>query len=132
MNMSFIYNTERFVLAFIIIMPVFSLVPNCIYAQNSQVQRQSINVHSPISSEENILYDEIGKKELPEVVMNSVHSSYPGHKLGMVYRGSDGTYKILLSMKNEYIAAFYDAGGEFIKLEAAKEDLEENVNDQWR
>jgi hypothetical protein len=117
----------------IIALIIISVMPVLVFAQNSQANRQTIVDYTQKALEDKILYeDEITEKEIPLGVMNSLKFSYPEHKLSTAYRGSNGSYKIMLEEKNKKIAAFYNSNGDFLKLETHKEELEENTNDNWR
>jgi hypothetical protein len=110
---------------------IISTMPVIVLAQNSHINRQTIVEYPQEHLEGKILYDaEITKKEIPEGIINSVKLSYPEYKISTAYRGSDGSYKIMLAMKNEKVAAFYNTDGDFLKLEADKE--EETTNEHWR
>jgi hypothetical protein len=74
--------------------------------------------------------DEIEKDELPEEATASLNETYPRFKITEIYRGSDGSFKVRLKKDNETIAAFYDARGDFIRVEEDIED--ETINDDWR
>ena len=74
--------------------------------------------------------DEIEKNELPEGIHESLYETYPEYEISEVYRGSDGSYKVTLEKGDERIAAFYNAVGEFLRLEEEKN--EDSINDDWR
>jgi hypothetical protein len=74
--------------------------------------------------------DEIKKDELPEEAAVSLNETYPGFEITEIFRGSDGSFKVRLKKDQEKIAAFYDAGGDFIRVEDDVE--EETINDDWR
>jgi hypothetical protein len=76
--------------------------------------------------------DEIRKNEVPETVTSSVKNSYMDYKITKAYRGSDGSYKLILKNRDEKLAAFYDARGDFSRLEELNEEDEHNINDDWR
>ncbi len=76
--------------------------------------------------------DEIKKDELPETVLSSVKDNYSGFELAQTYRGSDGSYKVKLEKGNEKMAAFYNAAGEFIRVENELEKDDATINDDWR
>jgi hypothetical protein len=112
---------------------LISVMPVFVSSQNLQEPRQTLVEYTDEGTEDKIQYDdEIEEKEIPEGVMNSIKHSYPDHKVVTAYRGSDGSFKIVLSIKDEKIAAFYNAAGDFLKLEEEKDEHEENTNEQWR
>ncbi len=74
--------------------------------------------------------DEITKDELPESVVKSINENYSEYKISEAHRGSDGSYKVKLENEETNIAAYYDAGGEFLRIEQDKP--EETINDDWR
>jgi hypothetical protein len=110
---------------------IISTLPVIVLAQDSEVKRQTVVEYSQKHLEGKIVYDdEITEKEIPEGIMNSLKNSYPEYKIASAFRGSDGSYKIMLALKNEKVAVFYNVDGDFLKLEADKE--EETINEQWR
>jgi hypothetical protein len=121
------------IIKIIIIGFLMSVIPVFVSSQNLEEPRQTLIEYTDEDTEDNVQYDdEIKEQEIPEGVFNSVKHSYPDHKVATAYRGSDGSFKILLSNKDEKIAAFYNAAGDFLKLEEEKDEHEENTNEQWR
>jgi hypothetical protein len=71
--------------------------------------------------QEEVTYDEIQKDEVPEAVLSAVKKSFDGYELGKAFLGSDGNYKLKLTKGEEKIAAFFNANGELLKVETAKD-----------
>lgn len=67
--------------------------------------------------QEEVTYKEIKAGELPETVRSAIHESYADYTLSKAYVGSDGSYKLKLSKGDENIAVFFNASGEFVKVE---------------
>ena len=74
--------------------------------------------------------DRIEEDELPEGIVDSVENNYKDFKISEVFRGSDGSYKVIMEQDNKKVAAYYNPRGEFLKIEEDKD--EESVNDDWR
>ncbi len=110
----------------------FIIMPMWVNSQHLQEHRQTVvEYEEPL--EDDVKYeDEIKNNEIPEGVVNSLKSTYPDHEITTAYKGSDGSFKIRLTLNEEKIAAFYNATGEFLKLEEDKEEDEESTNEQWR
>lgn len=110
-----------------------------IFATTSAIaQVQKEERHAPpmeqLPQEQNqlvVVYDdEIKEDELPDPVISSIGDNYQSFEIKEAFRGSDGSYKINLEKQDTKVAAFYDAGGEFIRIE--KDNQEETINDDWR
>lgn len=115
---------------------LFSLgLSNTTFAQIQKVERQAPPMEQ-LPQEQNQLVvsydDEIKEDELPESVIESINSNYPGFQLAKTYRGSDGSYKIQLENEEKKMAVFYGAGGEFLRVENYIEEDDETINDDWR
>jgi hypothetical protein len=111
-----------------------------VFSNNTMAQIQKVERNAPpmeqLPQEQNQLavsYDEeIKEDELPESVISSINDNYSGFELAKIYRGSDGSYKIKLEKEDETMAAFYDAAGEFIRVEDKTDNEDETINDDWR
>lgn len=109
---------------------------NITVAQKQKVERTAPPMEQ-LPQEQNQLAvsydDEIKEDELPEPVASSINNNYSGFQLSKIYRGSDGSYKIKLEKEDEKLAVFYDAGGEFIRMEHENDKKDdESINDDWR
>ncbi len=132
MRISFYTSTMRNGLVFIALILMLWL-PVTTIAQVQKVERQAPPMEQ-LPQEQNQLVvsyeDEIKEDELPEKVYTSIKENYKDYEITDIYRGSDGSYKVALEKEENKIAAFYDAGGEFLRIENDKQ--EEEINDDWR
>jgi hypothetical protein len=118
------------------IVVILSCLHTSLYAQLAHEERKDTLLHTLPQEQKQVAInydDEIRKNEIPETIASSVENSFTDHTIKKAYRGSDGSYKLVLEKGDEKLAAFYDARGEFSRLEELNEDeLEENRNDDWR
>lgn len=108
------------------------IFPVLVFAQYPQEQRYTVVQTVQEHEEEKISYDdEITVRELPDSIIDSYETTYAGYQAKKIYRGSNGSYKIVLEKEDEKIAAYYDTENRFLKIEEVKDD-EININDDWR
>ncbi|WP_147372161.1 hypothetical protein [Mariniphaga sediminis] len=69
--------------------------------------------------QEEVTFKEIQKEELPETVTAAIQDAYADYTLSKAYVGSDSSYKVELTQGDENIAVFFNANGEFLKVERA-------------
>jgi len=79
---------------------------------NEKVQAADVVLY-----QEEVTYSEIKAEELPETVTATLKETYADYAISKALLGSDGSYKVKLSMGEEHIAVFFNANGEFVKVE---------------
>lgn len=114
---------------------LFLVLSNTALAQVQEVERHAPPMEASPQEQNQLAVtynDQIKHGELPESVVSSIQNNYNSFKLAEAYRGSDGSYKIKLEKEQEKLAVFYDAGGEFIRVENSNGKEDDNINEDWR
>lgn len=75
-------------------------------------------------AQEEVTYEEMEVENLPEAVTKAISDGYADYTLAKAYQGSDGSYKVKLTKDDEKIAVFFNASGEFLKIETVEEPME--------
>jgi len=66
---------------------------------------------------QDVTYQEINADKLPEAVVNAFSKGYEGYKVGKVYLGSDGSYKLEAVNGDSQITVYYSENGELIRAD---------------
>ncbi|MGQ7868540.1 hypothetical protein [Sunxiuqinia sp. sy24] len=77
------------------------------------------------ASQQEVEYEDMKVEDLPEAVTNSISEGYADYTLAKAYQGTDGSYKVKLTKEEEKIVVFFNADGEFLKIEKVEEQVEE-------
>jgi hypothetical protein len=64
-----------------------------------------------------VKYQESTPANLPEPVIKSLTKDYAGYTIDKVFLGDDGTCKVIVSKGTAKNVVFFDARGEFVKIE---------------
>src|SRR5690554_1165088 len=84
---------------------------------------ESVQAAPVVLAQEEVTYSEIDAAELLETITATLRDSYADYTISKALLGSDGSYKVKLSQGEEHIAVFFNANGEFLKVEnVEKED----------
>ncbi|WP_339736306.1 hypothetical protein [uncultured Sunxiuqinia sp.] len=86
----------------------------------SGVMAESTNQTMQIAQEE-VQYEKMNVEDLPEAVTQAISEGYADYTLSEAYMGTDGSYKVKLTKEEEKIAVFFNASGEFLKIEQGEE-----------
>ena len=70
-----------------------------------------------IQLQDEVTYEEISVDELPQPVAKAVQEGYADYTVTKTSVGSDGSYKVDLKKNEESISVFFNAEGEFLKIE---------------
>lgn len=75
-----------------------------------------------VLNQEEVTYSEIKAEELPETVAATLKNTYADYTISKALLGSDGSYKVKLSQGEKHIAVFFNANGEFVKVETVEKE----------
>jgi hypothetical protein len=84
----------------------------------SGVMADNANQTMQIAQEE-VQYEQINVEDLPETVTQAISEGYADYTLSEAYMGTDGSYKVKLTKDEEKVKVFFNASGEFLKIEQA-------------
>lgn len=95
----------------------------------SGVMAENTN-HTMQIAQEEVQYEKMNVEDLPEVVSQSISEGYADYTVSEAYMGTDGSYKVKLTKEEEKIKVFFNANGEFLKIEQVeKQATEEPAGD---
>lgn len=67
-----------------------------------------------------IIYSKIEVNEVPQLIKTAVAGKYAAYTTEEAYKGSDGTYKLVLKREEKKLTVYYSENGEFKKEEAVE------------
>lgn len=67
-----------------------------------------------------ITYSKIEVKEVPQLIKTAVAGKYAAYTPDEAYKGSDGTFKLVLKREEKKLTVYYSESGEFKKEEAVE------------
>jgi len=88
----------------------------------SLLANENVQAVPVVLDQEEVTYSEIKAEELPETVTATLNDSYADYTISKALLGSDGSYKVKLSQGEEHIAVFFNASGEFLKVETIEKE----------
>jgi hypothetical protein len=62
-----------------------------------------------------VQYKEINADDLPSAISDAIAEGYTDYTIDKTYKGSDATYKIVVSKSEEKLILFYNEKGELLK-----------------
>ncbi len=80
-------------------------------------QAQAEQVQQEMTMSQEVTYESIEVGDLPEPVSKAVAEGFTGYLIDEVYKGSDNSYKVIVSSGDVKATLFYTAEGELTKVE---------------
>ena len=82
----------------------------------SGVMAENTNQNVVVAQQE-VQYEKMNVEDLPEAVTQAISEGYADYTLSEAYMGTDGSYKVKLTKGDEKVKVFFNASGEFLKIE---------------
>lgn len=92
-------------------------MPSGVLAENTN---QTMEV-----TQQEVQYEKMNVEDLPETVTQAISEGYADYTLAEAYMGTDGSYKVKLTKDEEKVKVFFNANGEFLKIEQADDTKDE-------
>ena len=80
------------------------------------------NNNTAFIAQDDVKYNEIKVEELPDAVSKAIKNGYTDYTVSKAYLGSDNTYKVSLTKNNETINVFFNADGQFLKIDQSGDE----------
>lgn len=80
-------------------------------------QANRIQIRYGIIQDKEVKYQEITAAEIPDVVTKTLEKDYSGYATEKVFKGDDGTYKIVVAKDKVKEILIFNNKGEVIKVE---------------
>lgn len=102
----------------VMILSVFALILGVSAPQilNALPVRSEISKNITVTKKPQVKYQMVAVQSVPKAVVDSVKKSYPGYTIAKAFKGTNGSYKLIVSKNGAVKTLYYEADGESIKV----------------